>query len=73
MVVGNRMDKTVVVELERTVSHPFYSKTLRKKKKVKAHDGKNECGIGDIVRLEETRPLSREKHWMVIEIVKRKE
>ena len=73
MVVSNRMDKTVVVGLERTVSHPFYSKTLRKKKKVKAHDSKNECRIGDLVKIEETRPLSKEKHWMVIEILKRKE
>lgn len=69
-VVSNKMDKTVVVELERTVSHPFYGKTLTKKKKVKVHDPENKCNIGDLVKVQETKSLSRDKHWKVVDILK---
>jgi small subunit ribosomal protein S17 len=70
-VVGDKMDKTVVVSVERTVRHPRYGKVLRQVKKFKAHDEKNACRIGDRVRIVESRPLSREKRWVVEEIVKR--
>jgi len=68
-VVSNKMDKTAVVLVETARHHPLYKKAVRKMKKYKAHDEKNECGIGDIVRLVETRPLSKEKRWRVAEIV----
>jgi small subunit ribosomal protein S17 len=68
-VTSNKMDKTVVVEVERLVRHRRYSKVLRRVKKYKAHDEQNECQIGDIVRIIESRPLSREKRWRVVEIV----
>ncbi len=72
-VVSNKMDKTVVVAVEKTRHHPLYKKTIKKVVKYKAHDEKNECGEGDIVRITETRPLSREKHWRVGEILTKKE
>ena len=72
-VVSNKMDKTVVVAVETTKHHPLYRKTIKKVVKFKAHDAKNECGPGDIVRIVETRPLSREKRWRVAEIITRKE
>jgi len=71
IVTSDRMDKTVVVEVNRLVRHPVYKKYIRKRKKVKAHDEKNECHIGDKVLLIETRPLSREKRWRVKEIIER--
>jgi len=70
-VVSNKMDKTVVVKIKRRVPHPLYGKIIRKDKKVKAHDVKNECEIGDLVKIEETRPLSKEKRWRVVEIIKK--
>ncbi len=70
-VVSDKMDKTVVVRVERLVRHPRYGKVLRRAKKYKAHDVKNECRVGDVVRIVESRPLSREKRWAVEEIVKR--
>ena len=70
-VVSDKMDKTVVVRVERLVRHPRYGKVLRRAKKYKAHDAKNECHVGDVVRIVESRPLSREKRWAVEEIVKR--
>jgi len=70
-VSSNKMDKTVVVEVERTVRHPLYGKVLRQAKKYKAHDEQNECQIGDQVRILESRPLSREKRWRVVEILER--
>jgi small subunit ribosomal protein S17 len=70
-VVSDKMDKTVVVRVERLVRHPRYGKVLRRAKKYKAHDAKNECQVGDVVRIVESRPLSREKRWAVEEIVKR--
>lgn len=67
-VVSNKMDKTVVVKVERRRRHPLYRKTIRKTTNFKAHDENNECGLGDIVRIMETRPLSRDKRWRVVEI-----
>lgn len=68
-VVSDRMDKTVVVSVERLRHHPIYKKTIRQQVKYKAHDEKKECRVGDIVRIVETRPLSKEKRWRVVEIV----
>ncbi|MSQ77851.1 MAG: 30S ribosomal protein S17 [Nitrospiraceae bacterium] len=70
-VVSDKMDKTVVVAISRVVRHPFYRKVLRRVTKLKAHDEKNECKVGDRVRLIETRPISKDKHWRVVEIVER--
>jgi small subunit ribosomal protein S17 len=70
-VASDKMDKTVVVEVERTVRHRLYGKVLRRVKKYKAHDEHNECHIGDQVRIAESRPLSREKRWRVVEILER--
>ena len=72
-VVGDRMDKTVVVSVERRLAHPLYGKQLSRRKKVHAHDEKNEYRTGDIVRIEETRPLSKRKRWRVLELVQRPE
>ena len=72
-VASNKMNKTVVVEVERTVRHRLYGKVLRRVKKYKAHDEHNECQIGDQVRIAESRPLSREKRWRVVEILGRGE
>ncbi|MEW6202209.1 MAG: 30S ribosomal protein S17 [bacterium] len=68
-VVGNSMDKTVVVQVEMQKRHPVIKKYVRTRKKYHAHDEKNECGIGDRVRMIETRPLSKTKRWCVIDIV----
>lgn len=72
-VVSNRMDKTVVVEVETPKRHALYQKTIRRKTRFKAHDEKNECGLGDMVKIVETRPWSKEKRWRVAEIVARGE
>jgi small subunit ribosomal protein S17 len=71
MVVSDKMDKTVVVEVKRLVAHPLYHKIIRRRAKIKAHDPENTCQIGDKVLLEETRPLSREKHWRVKQILEK--
>ena len=68
-VVSNKMDKTVVVAVETLRHHPLYKKTIKRAVKFKAHDGNNECKVGDIVRIIETRPLSRQKRWRVAEII----
>jgi small subunit ribosomal protein S17 len=68
-VVSNRMDKTVVVAVETPKRHLLYKKTVRRMVKYKAHDEKNQCGLGDLVKIIETRPLSRQKRWRVAEIV----
>jgi small subunit ribosomal protein S17 len=73
LVVSNKMDKTVVVEVEDLRQHRLYGKTIRRTTKLKAHDEGNECGVGDLVRLFETRPLSATKRWRVAEIVQRAE
>ena len=70
VVVSNKMDKTVTVAVERIVRHALYNKTIRRTKKYHAHDEKNQCNLGDTVRIAETRPLSKLKRWRLIEIVK---
>ena len=72
-VLSNRMDKTVVVVVETRRPHPRYKKVVRYKAKFKAHDEDNTCGIGDLVRIVETRPLSKEKRWRVAEVLTRAE
>jgi small subunit ribosomal protein S17 len=71
LVVGDKMDKTVVVAVEDRVKHPKYGKVLRRTKKYMAHDEQNECGVGDRVLLMETRPLSATKRWRVAEILEK--
>ncbi len=71
VVVSNKMDKTIAVMIERKVKHPMYGKFVKKSKKYLAHDEKNECGIGDTVRIMETRPLSKNKCWRLVEIIER--
>ncbi|MDD7447609.1 MAG: 30S ribosomal protein S17 [Clostridiales bacterium] len=71
MVVSDKMDKTVVVEIRTRVRHPLYGKIMNRTTKLKAHDEKNECGVGDRVLVMETRPLSREKRWRVVEIIEK--
>ena len=70
-VVSNKMDKTIVVAVEDHVKHPLYNKIVKKTYKLKAHDENNECQIGDIVKVMETRPLSKDKRWRLVEIVER--
>jgi small subunit ribosomal protein S17 len=70
-VLSNKMNKTVVVAVERSVIHPVYRKVLRRVTKLKAHDEHNTCQIGDQVRMVETRPLSKEKHWRVVEVIQK--
>ena len=70
-VVSNKMDKTVVVAIEDSVKHPLYKKVIKRTVKLKAHDEKNECTIGDRVRVMETRPLSKEKRWRLVEIIEK--
>ena len=71
LVVSDKMDKTIVVAIEDNVRHPLYKKIIKRTVKLKAHDEKNECGIGDRVRVMETRPLSKDKRWRVVEIVEK--
>jgi small subunit ribosomal protein S17 len=71
LVVSDKMDKTVVVEVEDRVKHPKYAKVIRRTRKYKAHDGDNACGVGDRVRLMETRPISATKRWRVTEILEK--
>lgn len=68
-VISNKMDKTVVVAVTRVVTHPLYGKVIRRVTKLKAHDEQNRCQAGDRVKLVQTRPLSKQKHWRVIQIV----
>jgi small subunit ribosomal protein S17 len=68
-VVSDRMDKTVVVAVETPKRHPLYKKTLKRAVRYKAHDEKNQCGLGDIVKIVETRPLSKQKRWRVAEVI----
>ena len=70
-VVSDKMDKTVVVIVEDRVAHKTYKKTIGRTYRLKAHDENNECGVGDIVRVMETRPLSKDKRWRVVEIVEK--
>ncbi len=70
-VVSNKMDKTVTIAFERKVKHPKYGKFVKLTSKFKAHDEKNECNVNDIVRIMETRPLSKDKRWRLVEIIER--
>ncbi|MEY3366983.1 MAG: hypothetical protein RI973_138 [Bacteroidota bacterium] len=71
VVVSNKMEKTINVLVERRLRHPLYGKSVKMSKKFMAHDDKNECNIGDTVRIMETRPLSKNKRWRLVEIVER--
>ncbi|WP_290792994.1 30S ribosomal protein S17 [Flavihumibacter sp. UBA7668] len=71
VVTSNKMEKTVTVAVERKVKHPIYGKFVKKTTKFHAHDEKNECSIGDMVRIMETRPLSKTKRWRMVEIVEK--
>ena len=71
MVVSDKMDKTVVVAIIDNVKHPLYKKIVKRTVRLKAHDEKNECSVGDTVRLMETRPLSKTKRWRLVEIVEK--
>ena len=68
-VVSNKMDKTIVIAIETSVKHPLYKKIIKRTVKLKAHDENNDCTIGDRVRVMETRPLSKEKRWRLVEII----
>ena len=70
-VISDKMDKTIVVAIEDHVRHPLYGKIVKKTYKLKAHDEENTCGIGDTVRVMETRPLSKDKRWRLVEIIER--
>ena len=70
-VVSDKMDKTVVVAVETFVTHPLYKKQIKQTTKFKAHDENNECGIGDTVKIMETRPLSKDKRWRVVNILEK--
>jgi small subunit ribosomal protein S17 len=70
-VVSNKMEKSIVVAIERRVAHPIYRKYFKKTTKLMAHDEKNECGLGDVVKIMETRPLSKRKKWRLVEIVEK--
>lgn len=70
-VVSDKMDKTVVVAVETLVTHPLYKKQIKKTTKFKAHDEENQCGHGDVVKIMETRPLSKDKRWRVVNIVEK--
>ncbi len=71
IVVSNKMEKTITVAIERKVQHPIYKKYFKKTTKLQAHDEKNECTLGDKVRIMETRPLSKFKRWRLVEIVEK--
>ena len=70
-VTSNKMDKTIVVAIEDHVKHPLYGKIVKRTYKLKAHDEKNECSIGDTVKVMETRPLSKDKRWRLVEIIEK--
>jgi small subunit ribosomal protein S17 len=71
LVTSNKMEKTITISVERKVKHPIYGKFLKKTTKFMAHDEKNECSIGDIVKIMETRPLSKNKCWRLVEVVEK--
>ncbi len=72
-VVSNKMDKTIVVAIEDSVKHPLYKKIIKRTYKLKAHDENNECNVGDIVKVMECRPLSKDKRWRLVEITRKAE
>jgi len=71
VVVSDKMDKTIVVEIRTRVKHPLYGKIMNRTKRFKAHDENNECGIGDTVKIMETRPLSKDKRWRLVGIIEK--
>ena len=71
VVVSDKMDKTIVVEIRTRVKHPLYGKIMNRTSKIKAHDEENQCGIGDTVKIMETRPLSKDKRWRLVEIIEK--
>ena len=71
VVVSNKMEKSITINVDRKIKHPVYGKFMKKSNKFSAHDEKNECGIGDTVRIQETRPLSKNKRWRLVEIIER--
>ncbi len=71
VVVSDKMDKTAVVAIKMKVRHPLYGKMVNRTRKFKAHDESNSCGIGDTVRIMETRPISKDKHWRIVEIIEK--
>ena len=71
LVISDKMENTVVVEITDKIKHPLYKKTITRSKRIKAHDENNECGIGDKVRIVETRKLSKDKNWRVAEIIEK--
>ena len=71
VVTSNKMTKTITVAVERKVKHPIYGKFIKKTSKLHAHDEKNECSIGDVVKIMETRPLSKTKRWRLVEVVEK--
>ena len=71
VVVSDKMDKTIVVAVKDSVQHPLYKKIMKRTVKFKAHDEKNECGVGDRVEIMETRPISKDKRWRVVEIIEK--
>ena len=70
-VVSNKMDKTIVVSIEDNITHPLYKKVVKKTIRLKAHDENNECSVGDRVKIMETRPLSKDKRWRLVEIIEK--
>ncbi len=70
-VVSDKMDKTIVVAIETSVKHPLYKKIIKRTYKLKAHDEENQCGIGDKVKVMETRPISKDKKWRLVEVVEK--
>ena len=71
VVVSDKMDKTIVVAIRTRVKHPLYGKIMNRTNKIKAHDEENQCGIGDTVKVMETRPLSKDKRWRLVEIIEK--
>ena len=71
VVVSDKMDKTIVVAIRTRVKHPLYGKIMNRTNKIKAHDEENQCGIGDTVKIMETRPLSKDKHWRLVGIIEK--
>lgn len=71
LVISDKMDKSIVVEIERKVKHKVYGKYVKKRSRFSAHDEKNDCNVGDMVRIMETRPLSKNKCWRLVEIIER--
>ncbi len=72
-VVSNKMDKTIVVQVERKIKHPLYGKYIRRSSKMYAHDDKNVCNVGDVVKIGNSRPISKTKHWVLVEVLEQAE